>query len=184
MRNEWDMVKTRCIPCFDHNSPNSYLIWLFLGLFWRVNPQGHRYGLVRIRVGVRWKIPGGYLCHSLIASYGETEVPMMSGDGIWCRCHPILANFIGDYPEQTLVTCTYYSECPNAKSLAINLRTTSVKDHVPCRDFFLLDHTWPYLAHLDTTYLTFPPFLKRWHSAKWTQVSKEKSSMSQAKKKW
>ena len=36
----------------------------------------------------------------------------MSGDGIWCRCHPILASFVGNYPEQVLVTCTYYGECP------------------------------------------------------------------------
>ena len=42
-----------------------------------------------------------------IASHAETGLPMMSGDGVWWRCHPILAVFIGDYPEQTLVTCTY-----------------------------------------------------------------------------
>jgi len=46
---------------------------------------------------------------------GKTGLPMMSGDGIWCQCHPILANFIGDYPEQVLVTCTYYGECPKCK---------------------------------------------------------------------
>ena len=42
-----------------------------------------------------------------ITSCGETGVAMMSGDGIWRQCHPILAAFVGDYPEQTLVTCTY-----------------------------------------------------------------------------
>jgi hypothetical protein len=47
-----------------------------------------------------------------IAPYGETGVTMMSGNGIWCRCHPILAAFVGDYPEQALVTCTYHSQCP------------------------------------------------------------------------
>ncbi|KAI9433897.1 hypothetical protein H4582DRAFT_2112690 [Lactarius indigo] len=47
-----------------------------------------------------------------IASYGETGVAMMSGDGIWRRCHPIFALFVGDYPEQALVTCTYYGRCP------------------------------------------------------------------------
>jgi Plavaka transposase len=50
-----------------------------------------------------------------IALYGETGIPMMSGDGIWRRCHPIFANFVGDYPEQTLVTCTYYGRCPKCK---------------------------------------------------------------------
>ena len=49
---------------------------------------------------------------ALITSCGETGVAMMSSDGIWHRCHPILAAFIGDYPEQTLVTCMYNSQCP------------------------------------------------------------------------
>jgi hypothetical protein len=44
-----------------------------------------------------------------IASHGETGLPMMSGDGVWWRCHPIFAIFVGDYPKQTLVTCTYNS---------------------------------------------------------------------------
>ena len=43
-----------------------------------------------------------------ISSYGETGLEMMSGDGVWRRCHPIFAVFVGDYPEQALVTCTYY----------------------------------------------------------------------------
>ena len=37
---------------------------------------------------------------------------MMGGDGVWWRCHPIFANFVGDYPEQALVTCTYFRQCP------------------------------------------------------------------------
>jgi Plavaka transposase len=51
----------------------------------------------------------------LITLHGKTGLPMMSGDGIWCRCHPIFANFIGDYPEQVLVTGTYYGECPKCE---------------------------------------------------------------------
>ena len=47
-----------------------------------------------------------------IGPHGETGVDMMSGDGVWRRCHPIFANFVGDYPEQTLVTCTYNTHCP------------------------------------------------------------------------
>jgi hypothetical protein len=47
-----------------------------------------------------------------IASYGETGIEMMSGDGVWRRCHPIFASFVGDYPEQALVTCTYNGRCP------------------------------------------------------------------------
>ncbi|KAK7467674.1 hypothetical protein VKT23_004727 [Stygiomarasmius scandens] len=37
---------------------------------------------------------------------------MQSGDGVKRRCHPILAVYIGDYPEQILVTCGYYGDCP------------------------------------------------------------------------
>ena len=51
----------------------------------------------------------------LIVSHGETGLPMMSGDGIWRRCHPILANFVGDYPKQILATCTYYGQCPKCE---------------------------------------------------------------------
>lgn len=50
-----------------------------------------------------------------ISYYGETGVPMMSGDGVWRQCHPIFANFIGDYPEQVLVTCTYSGQCPKCQ---------------------------------------------------------------------
>lgn len=50
-----------------------------------------------------------------ISHYGETGVPMMSGDGVWRRCHPIFANFIGDYPEQVLATCTYNGRCPKCQ---------------------------------------------------------------------
>ena len=47
-----------------------------------------------------------------ITSHGEAGLPMMSSNGVWQRCHPIFAIFIGDYPEQTLVTCTYNGRCP------------------------------------------------------------------------
>jgi hypothetical protein len=46
-----------------------------------------------------------------IATAGETDIAMMSGDGVWRRCHPILASFVGDYPEQVLVMCTYTNRC-------------------------------------------------------------------------
>jgi hypothetical protein len=47
-----------------------------------------------------------------ISAIGKTGVEMVSGDGIWHRCHPIFAIFVGDYPEQVLVSCTYNSHCP------------------------------------------------------------------------
>ncbi|KAI9449055.1 hypothetical protein BJY52DRAFT_1127054 [Lactarius psammicola] len=47
-----------------------------------------------------------------IRTCGETGLAMLSGDGTWHRCHPIFATFVGDYPEQTLVTCTLNGRCP------------------------------------------------------------------------
>ena len=43
---------------------------------------------------------------------GATGVQMKSGDGLVRRCHPILAVYAGDHPEQCLVTCTKPTECP------------------------------------------------------------------------
>ena len=60
----------------------------------------------------------------LISYYGETGIPMMSSDGVWWRCHPIFANFIGDYPEQSLVTCTYGGWCPKCEVRATSLANT------------------------------------------------------------
>ncbi len=47
-----------------------------------------------------------------LASYGETGIAMASGDGIWRRCHPIVAVFAGDYPKQLLITGTFKGQCP------------------------------------------------------------------------
>lgn len=51
------------------------------------------------------------ILHPIIVP-GVSGVAMKSGDGVWRRCHPIFANFVGDYPEQSLVTCTYSGQCP------------------------------------------------------------------------
>ncbi|KAI0063046.1 hypothetical protein BV25DRAFT_1802716 [Artomyces pyxidatus] len=47
-----------------------------------------------------------------IKKAGEDGVNMASGDGVVRRCHPIFAVFVGDYPEQALVACVKYGECP------------------------------------------------------------------------
>ena len=52
---------------------------------------------------------------------GGSGVTMKSGDGVWCRCHPIFANFIGDYPEQALMTCTFSRQCPKCNVSPGNL---------------------------------------------------------------
>ncbi|KAJ7467312.1 hypothetical protein B0H11DRAFT_2159568 [Mycena galericulata] len=43
---------------------------------------------------------------------GMTGLPMTSGDGVTHRAHPIYATFVGDYPEQVLVTGVKTGECP------------------------------------------------------------------------
>ncbi|EIM87895.1 uncharacterized protein STEHIDRAFT_22047, partial [Stereum hirsutum FP-91666 SS1] len=39
-------------------------------------------------------------------------IDLTSGDGVTRRCYPIFAVFIGDYPEQLLVTCCKKGQCP------------------------------------------------------------------------
>ncbi|KAJ7175571.1 hypothetical protein C8R46DRAFT_1174477 [Mycena filopes] len=43
---------------------------------------------------------------------GAHGIPMTSGDGVTRRGHPIYATFVGDYPEQVLVTAIKTGECP------------------------------------------------------------------------
>lgn len=43
---------------------------------------------------------------------GIIGIVMTSGDGAKRRCHPIFAVYVGDYPEQCLVTGAYTGDCP------------------------------------------------------------------------
>jgi len=43
---------------------------------------------------------------------GKSGIAMATGDGIVHRCHPIFAVYVGDYPEQVLVTGIKTGECP------------------------------------------------------------------------
>jgi len=47
-----------------------------------------------------------------LETLGLTGIPLESGDGAVRDCHPIFAAHSGDYPEQTLATCTKGGECP------------------------------------------------------------------------
>ena len=47
-----------------------------------------------------------------ISSVSKTGIAMISRDGVWCQCHSIFAIFIGDYPKQALVTCTFNGQYP------------------------------------------------------------------------
>jgi len=53
----------------------------------------------------------GFLLKPL-ESLGLTGILLESGDGAVRDCHPIVAADCGDYPEQTLSTCTKTGECP------------------------------------------------------------------------
>lgn len=46
---------------------------------------------------------------------GVEGIKMKSGDGVIRRTHPILASYIGDYPEQTAVTSVKNGECPTCE---------------------------------------------------------------------
>ena len=74
-----------------------------------------------------------------IQRHGEHGLAMMGGDGIWRRCHPIFASFVGDYPEQGLVTCTYNGRCP--KCLVPSDRLGNF-EHFPARDALRATNTF------------------------------------------
>ena len=52
---------------------------------------------------------------------GTNGLPMASGDGIVRCTHPILAVYVGDYPEQLLVTGVKNGECPSCSVPCNNL---------------------------------------------------------------
>jgi len=84
--------------------------------------------------------------------YGETGLDMLSGDGTWRRCHPIFATFVGDYPEQVLVTCTRYGRCPKCL-----VPPNQLGDY----------HCFPARSHVDAldTYLLASEDTRRFHMA-------------------
>ncbi|KAJ3885503.1 hypothetical protein GG344DRAFT_91265 [Lentinula edodes] len=53
---------------------------------------------------------------------GLEGVIMKSGDGIQRRCHPILAAYVGNYPEQIPVTTAYSGDCPCCETEKEDLR--------------------------------------------------------------
>ncbi|KAJ7814888.1 hypothetical protein B0H14DRAFT_3090055 [Mycena olivaceomarginata] len=53
---------------------------------------------------------------------GVHGMPVTSGDGVTRRGHPIYATFVGDYPEQCLVTAIKTGECPTCEETEFPLR--------------------------------------------------------------
>ncbi|KAH9066109.1 hypothetical protein EDB83DRAFT_2506349 [Lactarius deliciosus] len=80
------------------------------------------------------------LFHSCMAKVLDL-ISMQSGDGTWRRCHPVFATFVGDYPEQVLVTCIYKGRCPKClvpvKQLG-NYDIFPTRNHVDAIDTYLL----------------------------------------------
>jgi Plavaka transposase len=78
-----------------------------------------------------------------ISHYSETGIAMVGRDGVWCRCHPILASFVGNYPEQVLVTCTYYGHCPKCLApwdqLGEHMHFLSQDHNEAIKTYFLAD---------------------------------------------
>jgi hypothetical protein len=109
-----------------------------------------------------------------IRLYGETGLMMMTGDGTWHCCHPILASFVGDYPEQTLVTCTFNGRCPKCLVPPDRLGEYThfpPRDHAEAIDTYLLadqDMTSFHAACRSTGLKpVFHPF---WHSLPLTNI--------------
>ena len=56
-----------------------------------------------------------------LVTAGSSGVFMPTATGNVHRVHPILAGFIGDYPEQVLTTCTLTGDCPRCGTRTANL---------------------------------------------------------------
>ena len=64
---------------------------------------------------------------------GIHVISMVSGNGIERRCHPVFTMYIGDYPEQLLVTCCKTGTCPKCDVPRADLGQDSQPDR-PLRD--------------------------------------------------
>lgn len=81
---------------------------------------------------------------------GVDGMPMTSGDGVVWRAHPILAAFIGNYPEQVLICCCKTGNCP--KCIINQDEIGESKDPSPLCD---LDSILSTLGELDNGPLAF-----------------------------
>lgn len=57
---------------------------------------------------------------------------VVSGNGVAWRGHHIFANYVGDYPEQLLVTCIKNGQCPTCKLPHTHLGDHLDVDYPPC----------------------------------------------------
>ncbi|KAI0041099.1 hypothetical protein FA95DRAFT_1501909 [Auriscalpium vulgare] len=52
----------------------------------------------------------------VIKVHSRDGLPMATGDGVVRRCHPIVAAYVADYPEQALVACVKNGQCPKCQA--------------------------------------------------------------------
>ena len=82
---------------------------------------------------------------------GIHGIAMVSSNGVARRCHPIFAMYIGDYPEQLLVTCCKTGTCPKCDVLHVELGEDSQAD----RPLHNPNKTREALAKVDTSATMF-----------------------------
>ncbi|KAI1783665.1 hypothetical protein LXA43DRAFT_977019 [Ganoderma leucocontextum] len=80
-----------------------------------------------------------------LASAGVSGIQLVSGDGIARRGHPILATYVGDYPEQVLVTGCKTGKCPKCTIARAEVGASSEPSR-PLRD---LEKVLDALASID-----------------------------------
>jgi hypothetical protein len=106
---------------------------------------------------------------------GEEGITMATANGQLWHMHPILAAFIGDYPEQSLTTCTYFGDCPCCDAPRGDLGDGSLDSNL--RD---LDHVFDVLSSFDTDPSEFinlcresrikPVFSPFWHNLPYLNI--------------
>ncbi|KAJ6608216.1 hypothetical protein B0H10DRAFT_2166622 [Mycena sp. CBHHK59/15] len=84
----------------------------------RRKPSRRGYVLLAARRRILGNVFHACMAHILapLKEAGATGIPMTSGDGVTRRGHPIYATFVGDYPEQVLVTAVKTGECPTCEA--------------------------------------------------------------------
>ena len=92
---------------------------------------------------------------------GIQGIPMRDGLGIWQWIHPILAVFIGDYPEQVLIMSTKTTYCPKGNISSDSLGCYGVpcypQDLLAIKDTLLKADTDPYTFQRECEALCIKP---------------------------
>ncbi|THH13990.1 hypothetical protein EW146_g6293 [Bondarzewia mesenterica] len=112
--------EVRCKPSKQGHILIGYLPTARLGHI--TNDDTRRRAVANLFHAYMWKIL------QPIRSVGIAGVAMASSDGVVHRCHPIFAAYVGDYPEQVLVTCTKMGDCPKCLTSNEDLGSNTTGD--------------------------------------------------------